>query len=326
MLDILAITGPIYLCILAGYGVTRAGLFAPADMRVFGKFVLNLALPALLFNALSQRTVAEILNGPYVLAYALANGAVLLVGFAWMRMLRRESMSFASTVAMGMSCPNSGFVGYPVALLTLGASTAGVALALNMIVENLLIIPVLLALADLDGDGKGDWRRTVATALRGLVRNPLILAIVAGTAASFLNLGLPTAVGRTVNLFAQASGALSLFVIGGSLVGLQVSGLRAHVARIAVGKLLLHPLMALVVMAWVVPVADPALRTALLLTCAMPMMGIYAILAQRHGHEGTASAALLVTTAAAFFSVSGLLWLFQHGGLAWLGQGLAQGS
>lgn len=318
MFDILAITGPIYLCIFLGYVATRGGLFEPADMRVFGKFVINLALPALLFNALSQRSVAEILNGPYLLAYALANGAVLTVGFVWMRRLRHTSMSLASTVAMGMSCPNSGFVGYPVALLTLGASTAGVSLALNMIVENLLIIPLLLALADLDADGRGDWRRSVTQALRGFVRNPLILGIAAGTVASFLGLALPSALSRTVNLFAQASGALSLFVIGGSLVGLKVQGMRVNVARIAFGKLILHPLLMLAVLWWVVPVADPLLRQALLLTCAMPMFGIYAILSQRHGHEGTASAALLVTTLSSFFTLSALLWLLRHG-TGWLG-------
>lgn len=309
MLDILAITGPIYLCIILGYVVTRLGLFAAADMRVFGKFVIHLALPALLFNALSQRSVADIVNGPYMLAYALANGLVLVVGFVWMRFFRRGSMSWASTVAMGMSCPNSGFVGYPVVLLTLGASTAGVSLALNMIVENLLIIPILLALADLDDDGQGDWRQSVAQALKGFFRNPLIIAIALGIAVSFLGLKMPAPLARTVNLFSQASGALSLFVIGGSLVGLQVRGMRATVARIAVGKLVLHPLAMLAVLWWVVPVADASLRTALLLTCAMPMMGIYTILSQRHGHAGTASAALLVTTFASFFTLSGLLWL-----------------
>ena len=51
---------------------------------------------------------------------------------------------------------------------------------------------------------------------------------------------------------------------------------------------------------------------------AMPMMGIYAILAQRHGHEGLASAALLVGTMASFFTLSGLLWLLRHGA-GWLG-------
>ena len=45
MLDILAITGPIYIAIALGYGLTRGGLFVRADMLVFGQFVIKLALP-----------------------------------------------------------------------------------------------------------------------------------------------------------------------------------------------------------------------------------------------------------------------------------------
>ena len=79
MLHILAITGPLYLIIALGYTVTRAGLFARADMRVFGKFVMHLALPAMLFNALSQRPVREVLNLHYMGAYALASALVTAI-------------------------------------------------------------------------------------------------------------------------------------------------------------------------------------------------------------------------------------------------------
>jgi malonate transporter len=318
MLDILAITGPIYLCIVLGYLATRHGLFDRADMRVFGKFVINLALPALLFNALSQRSVGEIFNGPYLLAYALGSLFLLSAAVLWYRKLGREGMGRSAIMAMGMSCPNSGYVGYPVMLLTLGAPVAGVALALNMVVENLLIIPVLLALADMERHEAGHWRQLLLQTLQGLVRNPLIIAIVAGFVVSALGIPMPSPVSRTVTLFAQASSALSLFVIGGSLVGLQLRGLRSAVAQIGVGKLVLHPLCLLAVMTWLVPIGDPQLKVALLLTGAMPMMGIYAILAQRQGHEGLASAALLVATMASFFTLSGLLWLLRHSA-GWLG-------
>jgi predicted permease len=137
---ILGITGPIYLVIALGYIATRQGLFAKADMQVFGKFTLKLALPALLFNALSQRSIGEILNGHYLMAYALGSMGVILGGLFWARKVKGHSLSYSSMMAMGMSCPNSGFVGYPIMLLTLGP-VAGVALALNMVVENLLLIP-----------------------------------------------------------------------------------------------------------------------------------------------------------------------------------------
>ncbi len=316
MLDILSITGPIYLAVLIGYACTRIGLFARSDMRLFGKFVIHLALPALLFNALSQRSVGEILNPHYLLAYALAGLAVIALGLFGARVLQRQSLSYASMFAMGMSCPNSGFVGYPVVLLTLGASVAGVGLALNMIVENLLLIPLLLALSDLDGGAQGGWRRVVGQTFKGLARNPMIIALGAGLLVSLAGWAPPAPIARTVNLFAQASGALSLFVIGGSLAGQSLSGIGRPVLQITLGKLLLHPLVMLGVLAWGVDIADPQLRTALLLTTAMPIMGVYTILSQRHGHEGISAAALLATTAASFFTLSGLLWILKLSG--WL--------
>lgn len=309
MLDILGITGPIYLAIVVGYGATRAGWFSAEDMRVLGRFVIQLALPALLFIALSQRPWREVFHGPYLLAYALASLGTVLLGLLWSRGSQKQGLSHSAVMAMGMACPNSGFVGYPVVLLTLGAPVAGVALALNMIVENLLIIPLLLALAEM-GRGSGQrWLPVLRQTLGGLVRNPMIIGIALGAAASVLGWRLPEAAARTVQLFAQSSAALSLFVIGGSLVGLGGQRLWPAVARIGIGKLLLHPLLMLAVLTWLLPLDDPGLRTALLLTTAMPMLGIYTILAQRHGLQALSSAALLATTAASFFTLSALLWL-----------------
>jgi malonate transporter and related proteins len=314
MLSILSITGPIYLAVLLGYACTRLGLFAKSDMRLFGRFVINLALPALLFNALSSRSLGEILKPDYLGAYALTGLLMIAGGVLAARWLGRHPLHYASMFAMGMSCPNSGFVGYPVLLLSLGSSVAGVGLALNMLVEVLLLIPLLLVVADLDG--KGGAGQVLLRTFKGLLRNPMIIAIVAGLLASLLGWTLPLAVSRTVNLFAQASGALSLFVIGGSLVGQSLRGMGPAVLQITLGKLVLHPLVMLAVLAWLVPVADPQLRTAVLLTTAMPIMGIYTILSQRHGHEGVSAAALLATTAASFLTLSGLLWWL--GELGWL--------
>ncbi|MEN9995609.1 MAG: hypothetical protein RL462_385 [Pseudomonadota bacterium] len=316
MFDILAITAPIYIAIALGYVLTRWGFFQKTDMRAFGTFVVKVAMPALLFNALSQRKVSDILNGEYAGAYALASLLTLGLSIFWAVRVSKTSRSLSSCLAMGMSCPNSGFVGYPVMLLSLGplASVAGVALALNMMVENLLIIPLLLAWAE-TGYGQSRWQTIVLQTLKGMLYNPMIWGIVLGFVFSWFEWQLMPSLSRTVSLFAQASGALSLFVIGGSLVGLPVQGMGARVAQIAAGKLLLHPLMMLVVLLFIVPVHDPVLWTAALLTCAMPMFGIYPILTQKHGHDGLSAAALLVTTMASFLTLNALLWQLQKLGL-----------
>lgn len=315
MLDILAITGPIYITIVLGFFTTRLGLFSKADMRVLGKFVINLALPALLFNALAQRPIGEILNGRYMLVYALGSLLTMGLGWLWARRVARQDGTTSAYYAMGMSCPNSGFVGYPIALLTLGP-VAGVLLGLNMIVENLLLIPLLLALAE-SGEGRGGaWHLVLRQSLLNLLRNPMVLGLLAGLLVSLMGWKLPSPVGRTVTLFSQASGALSLFVIGGALVGLEIQGMRRQVAQIAVGKLLLHPLAVVAVLllceaAGLVPM-EPQLRMGLVLTAACPMLGIYPILAQRHGRDGLAAAALLGATVASFATISLLLWIFQQ--------------
>ena len=316
MFDILAITAPIYIAIALGYGLTRWGFFQKADMRAFGTFVVKVAMPALLFNALSQRKVADILNGDYVGAYALASLLTIGISIFWAVRISKTSRSLSSCLAMGMSCPNSGFVGYPVMLLSLGplASVAGVALALNMMVENLLLIPLLLAWAE-TGQGQNRWQTILVQTLKGMIYNPMIWGIVFGFAFSWFEWQLTPSLSRAVNLFAQASGALSLFVIGGSLVGLSVQGMGTRVAQIAAGKLLLHPLMMLVVLLYIVPIHDPVLWTAALLTCAMPMFGIYPILTQKHGHDGLSAAALLMTTMASFVTLNLLLWQLQKNGL-----------
>ncbi len=308
MTDILGLSLPIYLAIGIGFLATRFGLFVKPDMRVLGKFVINFALPAMLFNALSQRPLADIIQGDFLLAYTLGSLTVMLSGMAWVRFVKHGNLRDQAYFAMGLSCSNSGYVGYPVALLVLGGPVAGVALALCMVVENLLMLPLLLSLADHEPGRQEHWLRSLGQTLARLLRNPMIMAIAAGFTASLLGWHLPEPVGRTVTPFSQATSAVALFVIGGTLVGLRIKGLRRVVSQIAVGKLICHPLAVLAMVLWVVPVADPQLRTAAVLFAAMPMLGIYPILAARHGREEVSAAALLVTTVGSFFTLSALLW------------------
>ena len=317
MLDILAITLPIYLIIGIGYLTTRLGVFAKADMRVFGKFVIYLALPALIFNAMAQRKFSDILNISYLFAYTCGTCLVIATGWLWSRKIARLNLTSSTFYVMGMSCSNSSFVGFPILLLTL-APVAGIALALNVLIENILIIPLLLIMAE-RSTHTGEQHQGLSVFLQPLKRlahNPLVIGLCAGLLVSISGMTLAPSISRTVTLFASASGALSLFVIGGTLVGLPVKGMGKRIAPITFGKLILHPLaVTLAILALPLlglPALDPALRMAAILLAAMPMLGIYPILAQVYGKEDFTATALLVTTIASFFSLSGLLWLSKH--------------
>jgi predicted permease len=315
MLEILTITGPVYLLMGLGYLCTQKGLFSKSDMRVFGRFVLYIALPAMLFTSLSHQRTADILNGSYLLAYLAGSLLALGLGYGLSRRWGRLSRLRSTIVAMGMSCSNSGFVGYPIVLLTL-APVAGLALALNMVIENVVIIPILLIMVECFSSDAQSWQHTLKRALKGLATNPLVLSLLAGIAASLLEWQPPAALGRSINLLSQASSALSLFVIGGTLTNLPLKGLLSKVSPVLIGKLVLHPaavLLAMISLPWLgLPDLGSSLKGAGVLLAAAPMMSIYPILAQGHGMEEFSATALLGATVLSFFSISAVLLLLPH--------------
>ena len=316
MLEILAITGPIFVCIALGFVTTRAGLFNRAEMRTFGKFVINLALPALLFNALASRQFADLNHADYLLVYGLGSLGVTLGAVGWYHRIRYQGLTGSAVAAMGMGCPNSGYVGYPIVMMTF-PDVAAIVLALNMVIENIVTIPIMLALAERGQGQAKPWQRVLLEIGQRLVTNPLVVAVLLGMLFSALDWHLPQPVARTINLFAAASTALALFVIGGSLVGLSLHGLGPKVLPIALGKLVLHPLAGVIVLLtlpWMgVPPMDPTMQKAVILSMAMPMMGIYPVLALQFKQEDLAAAALLATTVLSFFSITAVLWVLKSG-------------
>ena len=305
MSDILTVTGPIYLAIAAGFAATRSGAFAKADAQVLGRYVLHYALPAMLFSALASRNFAEVINPTYLLAYAL--GSLVAFGVSWSiaRWAAPEDATLRALMGMGGSCSNSGYIGFPILLQLLGPA-AGVGLALTLLMENFLMIPLSLALAEAGQAQHVRWQRNVWESFKRLARAPMMWAIVLGFAFSMLGWQLPEVVGKTVGLFSAACAGTALFVNGCSLVGLRVQGLVQQVSGIVLAKLLVHPL-AVGFFLWQLGPVEVGLQISGVILAAMPMLGIYPLFAQRFAREGVCAAALLVTTLVSFFTISALL-------------------
>lgn len=317
LLAILAITGPIYLMIVLGYLTVRFGLLRKSDMQIFGRFVINLALPALVFKAISLQKFGDVLRLDYLLVYGGGSFLTILIGHLWCSQIKRQTPLQSSVSAMGMACSNSGFVGYPILLLIL-PSVAGSVLALNMVIENLLVIPFVLTMTERAHLNGGSWR-DVPRILKRLIRNPLMLGLAAGLAVSACDISLPAVVTRTVDMLAATCGALSLILIGGALSGFSIQGHWSRILSIACGKLILHPTCVLLVCIMLPSMGLPELAAPLvgaaLLSAAMPMMGIYPSLAQAYGEGELCSGALLVATMLSFITISTLLALLPQAGL-----------
>ncbi|WP_146347464.1 AEC family transporter [Phaeobacter marinintestinus] len=313
MAYILGITFPIYAVIAIGYAVVKIGWFRRQDMKVLGDFVLQVAMPALLFITVASRDVAHSIRPDYMLVYLVGSLATIIVAYLWFSMTAPDAGRRAVAV-MGSSCPNNGFIGYPVMLLAY-PDIAGIVLGMNFLIENIILIPICLILLDLSqGPVHHSIPRRIGLILWGVLKRPMIIGLLLGLAVSIAGIPLPDATARLFTLLANSAAALSLIVIGGSLVGLPLGGNQRMAAQIATAKLVMHPVLTGLAVAAFAALGmvslSPDLFAAVILSSAMPMFGIYTVLAQERGLEGMASIAMLVTTSVAFITISAILyWL-----------------
>lgn len=302
MSTLLSLIAPIFVLIGVGFAAVRLGFVSEKLIQALGSFVLNFALPALILFALLQQDLRETLNWSYILAYSAGSLAVFLPTLLLIRVGLKRPLPQAAIAALGGSASNSGFVGFPVASLALGAP-ALTALPLSMLVENILVIPLALALAEMGTQEGQTPGKVIGTTLRRLARTPLILAILLGVMLSALGLRLPVPLATALDMMADASVPCALFVIGGTLAGLRTGSVAADVSAIVVAKLILHPL-AVTGAFLLIGGVPPGLMAAGIILASSPMLTIYPLLGARFGYDRVCAAALLVATTLSFVTLA----------------------
>ncbi len=308
---VLLVTGTIFLIISVGYICFATALFDRTALAPLGQFVVNIALPALIFRAFLTQDVAAIANPGYLGGYLFGSMLMLGVGYLWAGVTSPKDSVNRTFDAAGMACANSGLVGYPILLLAMPA-IAPTALAMNMLTENLIIIPLVIVLAEI-GSGRASGILGGGVVFLRVLKNPLIIAILVSLFLVFTGRTLPGPVSRAIDILASSSVAISLFVIGGTIAGVSIRKIGTRVPMIVAGKIIGHPLavwFGLYIMSLVgFALGDPALRKAAIIMAATPAMSIYPLLAQRYGDAETAATAMLLMTVLSFFTISALLYM-----------------
>ena len=318
MAVLIGIIAPIFTLIGLGWLGLRAGVFRPGDQRVLSGLVMNFALPALLCGAIARRDLADVVQPGYLLVFLLAGlGSMALAYGAFLA--QGQGRARAATAAMGASCANSGFVGFPVMLMVF-PDAAGMILALNFLVENLVQIPLALVLIQLArSDAQPDARaagvlRMAGHSLLSLLRRPLVIGLLVGLALSALQLPLPAPVFRVLDLLAASAAPVALISIGVAIAGYPLQADRGAALQISLAKLLLHPALAvallIVLPGFGLPVPQGMMATALVLSAAMPMFSVYPLFAQECGCEGLAALSVVMATLISALTLSvALFWL-----------------
>lgn len=315
MLNILLTISPVFILIGLGYFAFKQGLIKTEAMSSLGNIVLYFAIPAVMIGGLSKIHISEIVEPYFLLAYGLGSLLNLFLAVVLTLKVKRNSLTQSGIQSMGMSIPNSMFVGFPVLSLSLELpDIASLSLMMAVLVENILILPIILILLEYSIGHKGDSSamtilRTVA--LR-IVKNPLIISIVIGVAVSLLGIALPKPITQSLDLLTRISAGLALLFIGAALANIKPQEQKpwADISLVMLGKLILHPAL---VALWVflLPPFNSSFQQAAIIMAAAPMMSIYPILGERYGLRDFCASTLFMTTLVSFISIAVVLLLLE---------------
>ena len=306
MLDIINITAPIFLIIALGYFCVRFKVIDPKHAKGMGSMVLNIALPALMFNAIAGTPFREVILPHYLFTYALGSVMAFMVGIVLTKVIWRQDNISAALNSTALSFSNSAFIGYAVVSMVIGTSKAAAYLSMGVLIENLLILPMLFLIAEMNPASNKSLSSILLGIGKNFTRNPLIIAMVVSVTFSIYSIPIPQIVAQTTLILTGAAAPLALFVIGMSLYGLELKGDLPKITTIGLGKLVLHPLLVLLAIT-LIPGGTSQGRYVALLFASAPVFSTIAIIGQHYGLVNRMSATVIISTIGSFFSMSAVL-------------------
>jgi predicted permease len=263
------------------------------------KFVFAIALPALLFRLMTGLAALPPVDARLLIAYFGGCLLVFVGGRLWARYGFGLDGVGQSVFALGGIFSNNVLLGVPLAKVALGEA-AMPSVALVLIFNSLLLWTLVTVSVEWARHGELSVSGFGAT-VRGVLTNPIVAAIVAGSIFGIAGGQLPRAIDTPLGLVGDAAMPLSLIVVGMGLAECDVrEGWREGTA-IAALKLAAQPL---VVWALAGLLRLPPLETqAVVLLAALPV-GVNVILMSREfrSMEAAVATSMVMSTALAALS------------------------
>lgn len=310
---LLSIVAPVFLVVGAGYAAVRLRYFGEGLVDGLVKYAVSIAVPCLLFLAMTRIDLAAAVDWRALVAF-FAAGTVCFLGGMWMsrRIWRRRP---GESVAVGFCTffPNVVMLGIPIAERAFGAEAMGAVFGIIAFhsIYNYFVGFIAMELVRKDRAG------LVVALSRAFVttfRNPLMIGLVSGMAVNLADISLDGVVLSALEMVAASAIPVALFSLGGVLTRYSLKAEAGEALMVSVFSLVVHPALAWVLAGPVLGLETQFVKAAVILA-AMPAGINGYIFATLYGRAvGTAASSALLATALSVLTVTGwLAFLAQMG-------------
>ena len=302
----LEIAAPLFILVLLGFVLAKSGRFPRDVSDAMAKFVISVALPALLFTLMSDLSRLPPVDARVPLAYFGGCLIVFVLGRLTAKWIFGLDAAGQSVFAMGGIFSNNVLLGVPLARLALGDG-AMPAVAVVLVFNSLLLWTLITVSVE--------WARHGELSLKGLgvttrnvLTNPLVAAILAGAAFGLTGLKLPAIVLAPLDLVGQSAAPLALVVLGMGLVEFGVKvGWRGGLA-ITVLKLVVVPLVVWA-LAWMLGLSVLHTQAVVLLSALSVGINVYLMAREFDAAQGIVASSIVLSTVLAAATVPLILTL-----------------
>ncbi|OIN06770.1 AEC family transporter [Oceanisphaera psychrotolerans] len=294
-----SITGPICLLLLLGIGLRRTQMMNEGFIDSASKLVFNIALPMLLFTSIAQSDFSQMAS-PALILYGVAATLVVFVLLEWLAIRMTTDIRVRGILVQGAFRANMGIVG--LAYVNNAYGSQGVAAA-AMYVVCLTILFNILAIITLNRSLNQGENLTSGKLLKGIVKNPLIIGIVAALPFAASDWAVPDMLMKTGQYLAQMTLPLALLCTGASLSlksGKEESGLLPVVALL---RLLIIPTF-ITLGGYLVGFRDTELAILFLINASPTAAASYVMVRAMGGNAVLAANIIAVTTLGSLLSTS----------------------
>lgn len=313
----------IWLIIAVGYAVGRTGSLGPNAQPVLSRVAFFVASPALLFTTLSESDVFLVL-GPQLWVATFSAGIAAAVYLIIARFfVTKRSASERMIAALSASLMNSANLGLPIAAYVLGdASYAAPVILFQLAIYTPIYVFVMdsqtLKESQQDTSGlkvirAGFWR-SLGRIFITVIRNPLIIGSAFGLVFSVTGWQLWQPLDESIGLIGGAAIPAMLLAFGISLVGskplAKEHGRRRDTVVASAVKLLVHPLAAWVLAAFVFQLDDEGVLIATVLASLPTAQNVFVAASRYNSGLVVARDTVFITTILAIpamIVVAGLL-------------------
>jgi predicted permease len=308
VLSLVTIVAPIFALIFCGFLARRWDSIGAAAVGEINKFVVYLALPALLFDVTAHASWHDLTQPGFLATFGLACGTVFYAAVGIALVVGRPLAS-ASIVGLLGSYDNSAYMGFPL-FLTLYGGEGLVPVTIASIVTVCVLFASAIVLTELGSHDEPHVGRLVLKVGGALARNPLLVAPAAGALYNATGLPLPAAAEMFLKLLGGAASPAALVVIGLFLAGPRaVSVKEAWTAAALAGvKLFVHPALTwALAMLFALP---PRLAVMATLLAALPTgTGPFMLAELYRRPAAVTSAVILFSTIGSLLTLPLMMWL-----------------